>query len=247
MNRKILFRWAKVVVLVYCLIGIAVYYGQDRLLIHPAPLPGDHVFAFEGKFTELNLPYDQGINLNLVEFKARPADSAARGIVLYFHDGQGNISDHAADVSGFTGKGYELWMMDYPGFGKSTGTFSEKACYDYALECYQLARSRWRPSQIVICGKGIGTGVAAQLASVRNCRRLVLVDPFYSVTSEFRRWLFLYPLGMMLHYHFPTDRFLPDVTDPITIFGGDRRLKRFLKPGDTRFDRPGDPASALNG
>lgn len=245
MSKKVLFRWVKVVLLVYCLIGIGWYYAQDRLVLHPVVLPRDKPFAFDRPFSELNLPYDAETNLNVVEFRASPADSAARGVVLYFGDGKGNTATHAGDAAGFASRGYEVWMMDYPGFGKSTGVFTEKNVYSYALEFYKLARSRWKPSQIAICGAGLGTGIAAELASVRNCRRLILVDPYYSMRSRFRRWLFVYPVGIMLHYHFPTYQYLPAVTDPITLIDGDSRLRAFLKPGDEYTERRDDPAAAL--
>jgi uncharacterized protein len=114
--------------------------------------------------------------------------------------------------------------------------------YAYALVFYKLARSRWKPSQIVLYGRSFGTGIAAQLASVRDCRRLILESPYYSMTSVFRRYLFLYPVSTMLHYHLPTNEYLPAVTAPITIFHGDAdgtipygnalRLEPLLKSGD---------------
>lgn len=246
MNKKVLWRWVKAVLLVYCLIGIAWFYGQDRLILHPVTLPRDKPFVFNQPFAELNLRYDRQTNLSVVEFRAtdRPADSLAKGVVLYFAD-RGNIATNAGDLAGFASRGYEAWIMDYPGFGKSTGAFTEKNLYTYALVFYKLARSRWKPSQIVLCGKGLGTGIAAQLAAVRNCRRLILVNPAYSMTAKFRRWLFIYPVGLMLHYHFPTYQYLPAVTDPITLIGGDSRLRAFLKPGDEYIENEPDPASAL--
>ncbi len=123
-------------------------------------------------------------------------------------------------------------MLDYPGVGKSTGIRTEQRLYTYALVFYKLARSRWKPLQIVVYGQGFGTGIAAQLASVRDCQRLILEDPYYSMTAAFRRYLFLYPVGMMLRYHLPTNEYLPAVTAPVTIYEGDTRLKAFLKPGD---------------
>jgi pimeloyl-ACP methyl ester carboxylesterase len=243
MSRKVVLRWVKVVLLAYCVIGIAWYYGQDRMILHPVPLPKAQPYQFSQPFSELNLPYDAVTSLNVVEFKAtdRPVDSLAEGVVLYFPDGTGNIATHAGDVPGFTCSGFEVWMMDYPGFGKSTGEFTEQNAYAYALEFYKLARSRWKPSQIVIRGNRLGTGIAAQLASVRNCRRLILENAYYSMTSRFRRWLFVYPVGMMLHYRFPTYQYLPLVTDTITVINGDHRLKVLLKPGMDEFIKEGDP------
>jgi len=233
--RKVIFRWVKLVILVYCTIGIAVYYLQDRFILHPVKLEAGKNYAFTQPFTELNLNYDAATNLNIVEFKAtdRPADSVAagvvpatagagKGVVLFFHDGRGNIGDYAAMSKAITDKGYELWMMDYPGFGKSTGSMDEQRLYDLALVFYKLARSRWKPLQIVIYGQGFGTGVAAQLASIRDCRRLILQRPYYSMTSVFRRYLFLYPVGgRFLHYHLPVHEYLEKVTAPVTVIQGD--------------------------
>ncbi|HMI61398.1 MAG TPA: alpha/beta fold hydrolase [Puia sp.] len=244
MFKKKLIRWAKVLILLYSVIGIAWYYGQEKLLFHPVAIDRKIAYAFDQPFTELNIPYDAATNLNVVQFRAtdRPADSLAKGVVLYFHGNTTGISMFAPAAIDFTAKGYEVWMLDYPGFGKSTGTFTEKKLYEYALVFYKLARSRWSPLQITLYGKSMGTGIAAQLASVRDCRRLILESPAYSLTSVARRYLFLYPVASMLHYHFPTNEYLPAVTAPITIFQGDEdrtvqysnasRLKPLLKKGD---------------
>ena len=247
MNRKRIFRWVKIVLLVYAVIGIVFYYVQDSLLLHPVKAAAGQGYHFSQPFTELDLNYDAATNVNVVEFKAtdRGVDSPARGVVLVFHGAKGNLGDYAGSSTGFTAKGYEVWMMDYPGFGKSTGPMTEQRLYDLALVFYKLARSRWKPLQIVLYGQGFGTGIAAQLAAVRDCKRLILEDAYYSMTSVFRRYLFLYPLGgNMLHYHLPTNKYLPEVTAPITIIGGSGRLKEFLKPGD-QFLETGEPASFL--
>jgi len=222
--RKIIFRWIKLVILVYCSIGIAVYYLQDRFILHPTRLDADKRYAFTQPFTELNLNYDPETNLNIVEFKA--TDSVAKGAVLFFHDGHGNIGDYAAMSKSITDQGYDLWMMDYPGFGKSTGPMDEQRLYDLALVFYKLARSRWKPLQIVLYGQGFGTGIAGQLASIRDCRRLILERPYYSMTSVFRRYLFLYPVGgRFLHYHLPLHDYLEKVTAPVTVIRGDSAIR----------------------
>lgn len=249
-RRKVFLRWVKVLILLYCVVGIAWYYGQDKLLFHPRAVNKKEVYTFGQPFTELNFRYDTA-NLNIIQFHAtdRPADSLAKGVVLYFHGNTDGISRYAPAAIDFTSKGYEVWMLDYPGFGKSTGTFNEKKLYENALIFYKLARSRWKPVQIVLYGKSMGTAIAAQLAAVRDCRRLILETPAYSLTSVARRYLFLYPVGMMLHYHFPTNEYLPAVTAPITIFQGDAdrtvpysnasRLKSLLKAGDEFVTIPG--------
>ncbi|HXB10209.1 MAG TPA: hypothetical protein VNW04_23960 [Puia sp.] len=235
MNKKKLFRWIKVFILVYSIIGIAVYYSQEWWLFHPVKTDAATAYPFTRPFGELNLNYDQNTQLNVVEFRAtdRPADSPAQGVVLYFADSRGNIASHVAVAEKPASGGYECWMMDYPGFGKSTGSHSEKELYAYALVFYKLARSRWKPAQIRIAGSGMGAAIAAQLASVRDCQALELTDAWYSQDARWRRALFLYPVGTLLHYHFPTHRFLPAVTAPVIMNHCDEALKPFLKQGDT--------------
>ena len=241
MTKKKIFRWAKVLILLYSIIGIAVYYLQDKLLFHPEPVDRKTTYHFTQPYSEVNLPYDKETNLNIIQFRPAGADTP-KGVVLYFHGNRQNVSRYAPYAADFTSKGYEVWMLDYPGFGKSTGKLNEKALYAYALVVYKLARSRWSPGQIILYGKSLGTGIAAQLASIRDCRRLILECPYYSLTSMARRYLFLYPVSSMLHYRFPTNEYIPAVAAPITIFHGTgdgvvfysnaSRLKPLLKPGD---------------
>ncbi len=245
MNKRLFWRWAKVLALLYGVVGIVLYHTQRYILWHPEPVPLSTVYRFESQpFRELNIPYDKETRLNLIEFRAtdRPADSAAKGVVLYFHGNGGNVEHYSSAATDFTRNGYEAWIMDYPGFGKSTGELSEQKLYDYALVLYKLARSQWPPSKIVLCGSSMGTGIAAELADIRDCRRLILESPYYSLESIAYRRLPVYPWGRMLRYHFPTYQHLPNVTAPVTIFHGteDRtipysnsfRLRPLLKPGD---------------
>jgi pimeloyl-ACP methyl ester carboxylesterase len=258
MNKKKLFRWVKVFVLLYCTAGIILYYSQERLIFHPVKVERNTWYHFDQPSTELNLNYDQNTNLNIVEFRAtdRPKDSVARGVVLFFHGNAGNIAGWASDAADFTSNGYEVWMMDYPGYGKSTGTFDEPSIYKYSLVFYKLARSRWNPDQIVLCGRSLGSGIAAQLGAVRDCRRLILEAPYYDIPALFRRYLPIYPYGAMLKFHFPTYEYLPRVTAPVTIFHGDRdrtilpsnseKLRPLLKPGDEYVIIPGAGHNNLN-
>jgi uncharacterized protein len=244
-NKRLIWRWTRIILLIYGVVGIVLYHTQGYFLWHPKAVPPSAVYQFGGQpHTEVNIPYDKGTSLNLVEFRAvdRPPDSLARGVVLYFHGNTGDIEHYNGVAGDFTRHGYECWIWDYPGFGKSTGELSEQKLYDYALALYKLARSRWPPSKIILYGRSMGTGIAAELADVRDCRRLILESPFYSLESLGYRYLPVYPWGRMLHYHFPIYSHLPQVTAPVTIFHGtsDRtvpysnalRLKSLLKPGD---------------
>ncbi len=217
MGKKI-FKWIKIVLLVYFAVGIALYYLQDYILFQPVFLAKNKKYIFNSLYREINIPYDNETNLNIIQFATKA--TVVKGVVLYFHGNKKNIGWYAKDAPNFTLKGYEVWMIDYPGYGKSTGKFTERRLYDYALQLYRLARTRYQPGNIIIYGKSLGTGIAAQLAAVRDCKRLILETPYYSIQSLVKHYLPMYPVGNMLHYHLPTYDYLPLVTAPVTIFHG---------------------------
>jgi uncharacterized protein len=217
-RRQIFFRWLKIIIIIYCAIGIAFYYLQDNILFHPQPLTDNTKYDFSNLYSEINIPYDKETNLNIIQFKTN--DSLAKGVVLYFHGNRKNISWYVKCVSNFTKNNYEVWMIDYPGFGKSKGKFTEQKLYDYALQLYKLARAKYKPANIIIYGKSLGTCFASQLASVRDCKYLILETPCYSMTSLVSHYLPIYPVKQMLHYHFPVNEYLQNVTAPIIIFHG---------------------------
>ena len=239
-NKKKLFRWIKIIVLVYCLIGIALFYLQDYIFFHPKPLPATHIFQFNISFKELTIPYSANSKMNIVQFKTK--DSIPKGVVLYFHGNRQNIERYARFAPEFTRNGYEVWMIDYPGYGKSTGPFTEQKLYEWALVFYKLARARFSPDSIILYGKSMGTGIATQLASIRDCKHLILETPYYSFPSLAGNYLPVYPLDRMIRFKVPTFEYIQKVTAPITILHGSddgvipirnaKRLIPYLKTGD---------------
>lgn len=235
-----IFRWVKISIVIYCMIGIGLYYLQEKILFHPTTINSDSAYHFSEPFTEENIFWDAQTKFNLVRFSV--PDSLKKGLVIYFHGNRDNITRYALFAKNFTKNGYEVWMPDYPGFGKSTGELTEQILYDEALQVYKMARIQYQPEQIILYGKSIGTGIAAELASVRDCKRLILETPYYSITSLTRTLAWMYPLELLLHFSFPTHTYLSKVTAPISIFQGTadfvvpyfnaKRLQKKLKPRD---------------
>ena len=111
-------------------------------------------------------------------------------------------------------------MIDYPGYGKSTGKRSEKTLYEDALNFYKIAISKVSAEHIIIYGKSLGTGIAAQLASVRDCKRLILETPYYSMDALAKHYFFIYPVMPMTKYTLPTYQHFEYIKAPVCIFHG---------------------------
>jgi alpha-beta hydrolase superfamily lysophospholipase len=235
-----IFRWIKIFILFYSVLGISFYYLQEKIIFHPVSLTDGIPFHFDQPFKEINIDIDDATHYNIISFTV--PDSEKKGIVLYFHGNRENVNRYAKFAKNFTENGWEVWMVDYPKFGKSTGELTESNLYEEALQVYKLARVKYPPNQIIIYGKSIGTGIAAQLASIRDCRELILETPYKSMVSLVRHYTWILPVETLLHFKLTTDQYLTKVTAPITIFHGTKdgliplsnaeSLKSTFKTGD---------------
>lgn len=214
-----LIRVLKVILAVYAISGIVLWHLQEQILFHPVPLSEAHVFRFEQPFNEWLIPVNEKDKLHLVRFTIKDL-LQRKGVVLYFHGNRRNIERYAPYAKDFTGKGYEVWMIDYPGFGKSTGKRTEQRMYNDAMLVYDIAKKTTPPDRIIIYGKSLGTGVASYLASKKTCKRLMLETPYYSIPDLAWFHFPLYPSKQMSRFAFPVYEYLPKVQSPVTIFHG---------------------------
>ena len=239
MKKKIL-RWTKIFVLFYCIVGIALYYLQDYFLFHPTVLPRNYQYHFNVPFSEVDIPFNKTDTLNMVKFT--PVDSVRKGVVIYFQGNRENINRFAKFSTNFTKLGYEVWMADYPGYGKSVGNRTEKILYQQSIQLYKMASSKYAKDSIVIYGKSFGTGIAAYLAAEYDCKQLILETPYYSIPDLLGAYTLIYPIQRMSKYKIPTYQYLEDIKVPITIFHGTddwvipyscaEKLKEVLKTTD---------------
>lgn len=218
-NRKKIFLVIKLIIIVYSLVGIALFYLQNKMLLHPQPLPADHVFKFDYSFKELNIPLSKTDTVNIIRFI--PADdTVAKGAVIYFHGNAGNVEHYSDCVKLFLDNNYEVWMPDYPGFGKSRGDITELKLNEEAYQVKRLANQYYPDSNIIVYGRSFGTGIAANLSSSVKVKQLVLEAPYYSIPDLFSSYVPIYPMASMANFKFPVGEYLKEVECPVTIFHG---------------------------
>lgn len=206
------------VIIIYIAISIAIYYLQDYLLFKPEKLPKDFQFNYENQeIEEHNLETRDGAVINGILFKPK---GESRGIVLYLKGNSKSIKGWGKFAVDFTRHGFNVLMVDYRGFGKSTGRRSQKAIKRDLQEIYNEIKERTNENRIILYGRSLGSGFAAKLASMNNPRMLILDAPYYSLTKVTKRYMPFMPLSILIKYPLPTYKWLKYVQCPIHIIHG---------------------------
>ena len=108
----------------------------------------------------------------------------ARWVTLYLHGNAGNISDRAHQIREIVAAGSSILVLDYRGYGKSSGRPTEKGLYiDSEAAFTHLLGMGYRADQIIVHGESLGTAVAIDLASRHPCAALILEAPFTSASD----------------------------------------------------------------
>lgn len=210
--------WLSAILIGYVVVGIALYFLQEKFLFHPTPLENETVLKIDAPIEEIRLAVTGQKMLHITRFMQK--DSLAKGAVLYFHGNRDNVERYAPAAELFTSEGYEVWMPEYPGFGKSTGERSEAIMKQDAELAYKMLRTRFSEDKIVIYGRSLGTGPASWLASRVEAKHLILETPYSSIPDLMAHYAFIYPVSWMAKYSFDNYQYLSQVSMPVTILHG---------------------------
>ncbi len=201
---------------VFAIFSGGLYFFQENLIFHPKQLPQNFSFQFELEFEEIWIAGSDGAQLHGLHFPALEA----QGTLLYFHGNAGSLERWGTIVQYFVKQQYNVIVMDYRQFGKSTGRLTESFLYEDSLEWYTYATNTYPDLPITAYGRSLGTTFATYVASQQHVKQLVLETPFYSIQDEARSRFPFLPVKRLLHYNFPTYQFINDVEAPIVIFHG---------------------------
>ena len=111
-------------------------------------------------------------------------------------------------------------MIDYRGFGKSTGRRSSKAIKRDLQVIYNKIREQADEDRIILYGRSLGSGFATKLASTNHPKMLILDAPYYSLTKVAARYMPFMPFSVLMKYPLPTYKWLKYVQCPIHIIHG---------------------------
>jgi fermentation-respiration switch protein FrsA (DUF1100 family) len=176
----------------------------------------DYVYDFDYPFEEKFYKTPHKGNIHTLKFKAKDA----KGLVFYLHGNAGSLRDWGWIYADFVKKDYDVFVIDYRSYGKSTGPINEANIHSDVAFIYKEVKKEYAENTIVVYGRSIGTGMAAKLAASYTPKAIVLESPYYSIKDVAKKMAPIFPLEILLKYKFNSYAYLSDATSPIYIIHG---------------------------
>ena len=214
----------RVVVTALVVLGLAyaalvgyVYATQQKLIYFPqysreiVATPADRGLQYE----DVSIHTEDGETLSAWWIPAeRP-----RGAALVLHGNAGNISHRIDYARMFRGFGYSTLLVDYRGYGKSTGKPTEEGTYRDALASWRwlVNAQGLRPQDIVVLGESLGGPIACWIAARETPRALVLASTFTSLPDLGASIYRFLPVRLLSRFKYDTRECLSRVKAPVFI------------------------------
>ena len=191
------------------------WWKQESLLFHPQPLPTDHPFAVGADVREVWVDVP-GARLHALHLQ----HPQPRGLVFYLHGNAGNLQSWFVNLDIYRQAQFDLYMLDYRGYGKSSGQIeSEAQLHADVLAAWNSIEPRYRGLKRVVFGRSLGTGLAAQLGAQVQPDLTLLASPYFSMqalAAEHYPWV----PQRVLRYPLRTDLNLPLLHGAVVLVHG---------------------------
>ncbi|MHC4883001.1 MAG: alpha/beta hydrolase [Planctomycetota bacterium] len=204
-----------IIAAVYIGLSVLLFLMQSKVLYQPMRgydyTPSDYGLDYEA----VSLSTPDGVTL---AGWFVPAEGAKRTI-LFCHGNAGNISHRLDSLKMFHELGLSCLIVDYRGYGESTGKPTETGTKIDMLAGFQwlIEEKGLRPEEIILFGRSLGGSVAAMIAKDVNPGALVLESTFTSfddVGAHYYPWL---PVRLFSRFNYNTLEAVKQVTCPVLV------------------------------
>lgn len=196
---------------------LAWYYGfQESVLFQPTVLPSSHRFEI-ADVEELSIDVE-GATLSALHLRlAEP-----RGVVFFLHGNGGNLASWFTNTEPYRAANYDLFMLDYRGYGKSSGSIeSEQQLRADVLAAWKKIAPQYEGKRKVIYGRSLGTALAAGLAAEVQPDLTILVSPYCSM-GDLMRAHYSYLPTLILRYPLATCESAARIRGPVLLMHGEQ-------------------------
>lgn len=231
--------WIAKLLVVYLGVAVMMMFLENRLVYHPS---GPEVWM------DPPIPEIEDVRFQTAAGETIHGwwleEPGAERTVLYLHGNAGNLSHRGGTIAKLRRLlKASVLIIDYPGYGKSTGKPSEAGCYQAADAAYDwlFAAQHRDPNQFILFGASLGGGVAVDLASRKDCHSLVLVKTFTTLPDVGARQIRWLPVRWMMRNRFDSMTKLALCKRPVFVAHGDADTLIPIELGRALYDAAREP------
>ncbi len=192
-------KWLLLLGLIYLAGGLSLYFFQERLIFRPDLAP-----------KEVQLP-PKAHKLFLDGLEVGVIDKKSDTTLFYFG---GNADNAVEALTLFGDLPFNVVTVNYPGYGNSQGSPSQKSIFQGAAKVFE----HFRTAHTIIIGRSLGTGVAAYIAANYPVDGIVLITPYHSITHLARLRYPIYPVRLLVRHPFPIYQYIQQSDAPTIVF-----------------------------
>ena len=206
---------ASIIAAVYLGLSVLLFLTQSRVLYQPSREYGYNPEGYGLQYEVVSLITPDGQSLAAWFVPAEGADRT----VLFCHGNAGNISHRLDTLKMFHELRLNCLIVDYRGYGQSSGKPTEKGTLIDILTGYQwlIEEKGTHPEQIILFGRSLGGSIAAIIAKDVHPGGLVLESVFTSfndVGAHYYPWL---PVRLFSRFDYNTLEAVRQVTCPVLV------------------------------
>ena len=179
---KIITRIARLLILIYIGFGIVLFYLQRDFMYFPS-VKTSHTYNLEQFLID-------GESIEVVVINK----GKSKAVIYFGGNGESVVGNASRFVDTFNS--HTVYLVNYRGYGGSSGIPTEKNLYSDAQHIYDAIQKEYE--HISVIGRSLGTGVATYLASTRAIAKMILITPFDSIKNVAQEQYPLYPMSLFL-------------------------------------------------
>lgn len=200
--------------ILYFLTGAYLCFNIDRIAFVPTTMDKDEPYVFDFPFTERFIMANEKDSVSILYSQT---ELKSKGLILFFHGNSSDLRGWGQMSPQFHKNGYDVVMVDYPGFGKSSGKHTEQGLYDTADRLYKWAEKKYDSKDMVIVGRSIGSIPASYLASKRKVKRVILETPLANMGKLIKEKFRFAPICKKMYGRFAVDKWLEQTKNEVHI------------------------------
>ena len=198
---------------------VCLWFGQEKLLFAPDVLPASRQLALAPDVHEVSIEVP-GARLSALHLRLPDP----KGVVFFLHGNGGSLENWFVNPEYYRRANFDLFMIDYRGYGKSTGRIESEAQLRADVSAaWATVAPLYAKRKLVVYGRSLGSslaaGLAADISAIRAPDLTVLVSPYTSMAdlaAEYYRWV----PQFVLRYPMRTDALIGRVKGPVLLIHG---------------------------